>query len=452
MDAIVSTPFATEFHPQIFSTGSLEDEITELAASITVATARLLLLIAELDRREPWGAQGLRSCAHWLNWKCGIDLGAAREKVRVARALGELPLIRAAFTCGEISYSKVRAMTRVATADNEDYLLMIARHGTAAHVERLVRGYRRAKRLEDGAVANKVHASRTLHWHWDEDGSLVLHGRLPAEMGAVVIKALQAAADEIDIPDSDENVSAETSDIADPHANRRADALYRIAEQHLANTAQPVRQADRYQVVVHVDANSLAQETDNPRCEIEHGPPLATETARRIACDASIVAVHTDDNGTILDIGRKTRSVPPAIRRALSIRDGGCRFPGCTQHRFVDAHHVHHWADGGATSLTNLVLLCRHHHRLIHEDGFEVTARDDGELLFFNPSGGLIPSVPAAMQPQRSVEDVTFECDIDVSAETLLPKWYGEAMDLGMAVEGLFVRAANGRDSPHGGF
>ena len=440
MDAAVSSPTSAPFDPKLISTDFLEDEITELAACITVATARLLLLVAELDRREPWGAMGLRSCAHWLNWKCGIDMGAAREKVRVARALGELPLIGAAFACGKVSYSKVRAMTRVASVDNEEYLLMIAQHGTAAHVERLVRGYRRAKRLEDNAVANEAHAARNLHWHWDDDGTRVLNARVPAEMGAVVVKALEAAMAEYDDGFSVENVSAETSEAYEPHAARRADALCRIAEQHLANAAAPVKQADRYQVVLHVDAGTLEQTTEPRSCAIEHGPPIADETARRIACDASVVTMRSDDDGSLLDVGRKTRVIPPAIRRALNARDHGCRFPGCCQHQFVDAHHVRHWADGGVTSLSNPVLLCRHHHRLIHEGGFKVITPDDGAFLFFHPAGNLIAEAPELSVPAQTVGAITAALGIDVSAETLCPQWYGESMDLGLAVAGLYER------------
>jgi len=208
MDHVISSPYSYSFNPEQLSNESLQDSITELAACITVATAQLLTLIAELDRREAWGDWGVRSCAHWLNWKCGIGLGAAREKVRVARALETLPLINAAFASGEVSYSKVRAMTRIATAENEDTLLMIARHGTAAHVEDLVRSYRRAQRNEETASANKVYSERKLTWYWDEDGSLVINARLPAESGALVLKALEAAADELNEQALAENVAA----------------------------------------------------------------------------------------------------------------------------------------------------------------------------------------------------------------------------------------------------
>lgn len=199
----------------------LESEIMQLAARISAATCQLLILIAEFDERRAWADWGIRSCAHWLNWKCGISLNAAREKVRVARSLAKLPEISAAFKLGEVSYSKVRAMTRVATADNEAYLLGIARAGTAAHVEGLVRRYQRVKALEE---ANGAHATRTFSFYTDADGSFIFHGRMTAEQGALLVKAVEKAKDALreDAPD----VSAETSPEL-RHGNDRAmEAVY----------------------------------------------------------------------------------------------------------------------------------------------------------------------------------------------------------------------------------
>ena len=174
----------------------LEDQITELSAHIFAATFRLLELIREFDECEGWGGTGIRSCAHWLNWKCGISLGAAREKVRVAHALKELPLTSAVFREGRVSYSKVRAMTRVATSKNEKYLIRIARHGTAHHVERLVRNYRKVKRIEALELENTRHAQRELSWLLDDEGYWVLRGRFTAEQGALIQKSLERAMEE----------------------------------------------------------------------------------------------------------------------------------------------------------------------------------------------------------------------------------------------------------------
>ena len=172
---------------------ALAAAVSTLAAHIHAATGRLLGLIAELDRREVWAAQGALSCAHWLSWACGIDTHTAREKVRVARALTELPLLSEALAKGELGYSKVRALTRIATAGNEADLLNIGLHGTAQHVEKFVRLHRRAKRAEETERADAQHESRGLTFWHDDDGTVVLHGRFPPEMGARILSALDAA-------------------------------------------------------------------------------------------------------------------------------------------------------------------------------------------------------------------------------------------------------------------
>ena len=304
----VCVPALIACAPEGLSARDLEDEITTLSASISIATWRLLMLIAELDRRGTWQQYGVLSCAHWLNWKCGIDMGAAREKVRVARALENLPLVSDALARGELSYSKARAITRVATPESEDYLLMIARHGTASHVEKLVRTYRRVDRLHEAARARSSHAQRALRWSYDDDGSMVITVRVPAEQGALVVQAIHAAVDSHApsamapianplprtfprkrraCPSSNSFDNAES-----PVAARRADALCHVAEQFLAHEAVTSRQAERYQVVVHVDRADAGRRRHAECCHIEHGGAIAAETARRLVCDASVVTME----------------------------------------------------------------------------------------------------------------------------------------------------------------
>jgi hypothetical protein len=187
----------------------LEAQITQLAGHLNAANYRWLMLVAEFDRREGWADGSTPSCAHWLGWKCGIDAGAAREKVRVARALEALPLISAAMARGALSYSKVRALTRVATAQTEDTLLMIALHGTAHHVETLVRRYRRAQEACELGRDAVQHAHRGVHWFYDDDGSLVLRARLPAETGALLVQALELATKDVPGAPASPGVSAE---------------------------------------------------------------------------------------------------------------------------------------------------------------------------------------------------------------------------------------------------
>ncbi|MGH6820789.1 MAG: DUF222 domain-containing protein, partial [Methylocella sp.] len=364
----------------------LEDEITELAAHIDAATFRWLELIREFDECEGWAGDGIRSCAHWLNWRCGIALGAARERVRVAHALKELPNTCTAFREGRVSYSKVRAITRAATPRNEDVLLNIAFHGTAWHVERAVRVYRRDQRQRALERENHRHDLRELNWYFDDEGCLVMKARFTPEQGAVIRQAVEAVMEEMF--EERKNVPAETSEFERPSpvkqqpeaiCSRRADALVRIAE-----TCRPgspglslepgtgCSSGERFVVNIHTQIETLKADGCGAESELEDGGNVPAETSRRLACDAGVVHWldrhgNSPHGAEALSVGRKTRTVPPAIRRALQRRDGGCRFPGCTCSRFVDAHHIHHWADGGATHINNLVLLCRHHHRLVHE-------------------------------------------------------------------------------------
>ncbi|MEN8145512.1 MAG: DUF222 domain-containing protein, partial [Gemmatimonadota bacterium] len=149
--------------------------------------------------------------------------------------------------------------------------------------------------------------------------------------------------------------------------------------------------AERYQVLLHVDADTLASEGQQGRSELEDGTRVAAETSRRHTCDGAVVTVGRGPDGSVLSAGRRTRTISPALRRALEARDCGCRFPGCGL-RFTDAHHVRHWADGGETSLENLLLLCRHHHRLVHEQGWRIELWRSGtgqtdQPAFVDPKG-----------------------------------------------------------------
>jgi hypothetical protein len=420
----------------------LENGITELSAHIYAATYRLLELIREYDECEGWAQPGLRSCAHWLNWKCGISIGAAREKVRVANALKNLTKISDAFREGRISYSKVRAMTRVATPENEDYLMMIARHGTATHVDRLVRLYRRVKRTEALEQENHRHEIRELTLYPDDDGSFVVHGRLTAEQGALVKKALEAVMDE-DFSER-KNAPAETPDdeiYPRPQwcASHRADALVRISEAYLSDKAKESNSGDRYLVHVHTDVETLKSDGTGAEAELEDCGHICAESSRRLSCDAGVVHWLENSDGEPLSVGRKTRSISPAIRRALKHRDGGCRFPGCTCTRFVDAHHIRHWADGGVTSMDNLTLLCRHHHRLVHEGGFGVEMDVGGQMRFTKPDGQVMPDNGETHPRGNVIALRTAHADsgIHITAETTITKWCGERMDDQMAVEGL---------------
>jgi len=422
---------------------ALEREITDLCAQINAASYRLLQLIAELDDTGPWGTWGLQSCAHWLNWRCGIGMNAAREKVRVAHALKSLPAISSAFESGRLSFSKVRALTRIADGANEAELLELAFHATAAQVEKLVRAYRGVSRRAEREQAMISHAARELNYYHDDDGCLVIRARLPAEEGAVVLQALNAAMDarhaakndvavnaDAENAETADDVTAETSENENRFAQRRADALTAMAETALRHGPESQSSGERYQVVVHVTAETLTED-EGGRSELNNGQRIAPDTARRIACDGSLLRITEDVAGNPLDIGRKTRAVPPAMHRALRSRDGGCRFPGCTHDRFVDAHHIRHWANGGETSTDNLVLLCRRHHRLVHEGGFGLERIACGTLQFTRPDGQVIAEHPRL--PETLDIDAFRGQPID-AADWIIP---GDVLNLDLAVSGL---------------
>jgi len=473
-------------------------EISELCSYIYAAEHRFLTLLREFDEEKSWQWLGFPTCASWLNFKCSMGMNTARERVRVANALGKLPKIDARFATGALSYSKVRAMTRIADESIEDYLLMIAKYGTAYHVEKLVSQYRGVLRRRDAEAACTAYDNRQLNYYFDGDGSLVIKGRFPAEQGALIIKALEMAMEKDFGMDREpvapqealqqdgesavsevQDVSAETSDQPKrvPIATRRADALAQVAETYM--NAEPVANAtaDRYQVVVHVMerepvALQGALQQDNPHVSAEtsasivpqslshihvlrdtrssgpkeaflqDGPCVSAETSRRIACDSSLLGIREGENGEPLSIGRKTRSIPPAMRRALRNRDGGCRFPGCTHDKFVDGHHIQHWADGGETSLDNLVLLCRHHHHLVHEGGFSCEKTNDGEIFFQDQGHRPLPQwsdMPAISEDNINAWFDRKFFEDGMKPEACAAQWgAGERMDWHMAVGNFF--------------
>jgi len=527
----------------------LGDRIAELASRIQAATYELLVLIRDFDTRGAWS--GFASCAVWLSWRTGLAPGAAREHVRVAQALAGLPKLSDAMRRGRISYSKVRAVTRVATPETEQTLLDVALAGTAAHVERVVRAWRRTDRAAERDEDRQRQADRTLRTWVDEDGMVVVRGRLTPEAGSAFRRALEAAvaADGGAAVAADGGAAAgaggaQRTDAVDEAVGvertlgqRQADALGRLAECALAGGLDRGTAGDRYQVVLHVDAETLVEDaaadgqeldaggadvhhdlpagtrrmpTEAPRraatlsnddgkggavAECEHaatasagcsdgrhvpagtrrpvlraaagcpGPHAAQgqaalaedggirvgqETARRIACDSATVTMRHGADGGVLDVGRRTRTVSPALRRALAARDGQCRFPGCAARR-CDAHHIEHWADGGETALSNLVLLCRRHHRAVHEEGFRLQVDAGGALTFLRPDGRPLPEAPAAPAwdgpALAPVDGRLAAAGIGIDADTA-PRWQGERLDLGWAISVLWRPRAGADPAP----
>jgi hypothetical protein len=210
-----------------------------------------------------------------------------------------------------------------------------------------------------------------------------------------------------------------------------------MAESYVAKGPAALTGGDRCQVTVHVDAAVLDDPGAEGRAEIEDGPWIASDTVRRLACEASLVQMLDDRTGLPLDVGRRTRSIPPAIRRAWKVRDGGCRFPACTQTPWVDGHHIRHWADGGETRLDNLVLLCRFHHRLVHEGGFELYRDAHGDIRFKSPDGRALPPGEPSKRNGSLKQLLNMQRRLGISAQTCVTQWDGVRMDHAMAIEGL---------------
>ncbi len=434
----------------------IEEEITGLAAHLAAAECRWLVLIGEFDRREGFSEWGCRSTAHYLNWRVGVSMRTAFERVRVGRTLLGLPVLRGAFSRGELSYSKVRAVTKMACRENDAELVELARHATAAQIERIAAGVSKV-RSRDRAAA-KAHVERYLHYSWDADGSLLIWAKIPPEHGAVVLEALRAVIEEIDLESfvaghdtetndvvaADDECSAEHSDEptdpddrvdpSDPWSARQADALVRMAETVLANGA--AARTDRFQVAIHGDLDALYDPDGDGTFELPNGTTLARSTVERILCDCDTVPVLELD-GTPIDTGKKSPNVARRQRRQVTARDRHCRFPGCTEARYVDVHHIVWQSRGGPTEVWNLLLLCRFHHRLIHQHHFKIQGTH-GDVTFHRPDGTPIDDAPGIQATGPGIVEQHRIAGLTVDPETITSRWDGSPLDpfgLNLAVE-----------------
>ena len=459
----------------------VEAQICELAGHLAAATCRFLVLLGDFDARRGWASWEMGSCAQWLSWKCQMSSGTAREHVRVARALRELPVIRARFAAGRLSYAKVRALTRIATAATEAGLAGLAGPMTANQLERFARAHRRVTRADDA----DARVRRRLTWRVEEDGSLSGTFRLPPLAGAVLLKALRAACADLEgLPSGPPaGVSAETPatpgapDADAPDTGRPvvrtssdlADGLVAVAESFLAGKVAGADDAEIYQVVVHAGTDVLAgpavpaadpgvsaetspaparvpgDPADPARCHVEDGPAISVSTAQMIACTAALSWMRHGDAGEILALGRRRRRPSSAIRRAARERDHcRCRFPGCESRR-VDLHHIQHWANGGRTDLDNLISLCPYHHKVVHDRGYLIAAPPGRTFTFYRPDGTPLPSSPPLPEPDGPIGQAH---DAAITPDTIIPPWYGERLDLNHAIWACFANARTKEEEP----
>ena len=405
----------------------IERELAELSAQVDAAKHRQLMLIHEADVEGCWAHTGARSCVDWLGWRIGMTAGTAREHLRVARALKKLPLIDAEMERGKLSYSKVRALTRVATPENEETLSDMALNSTAAMLERICRGVKLASRDEDGELIAAPEPERWVNSRWEGDGMTRVTAVLSADEAELLMETLRSVRETMKSDESE----------AEPSL---ADALVHVAEQ--AATEKKVQEAqtrttggDAQMVVLHLRESMLG---DGVVTQLEDGSRVSAETFRRVACDASLLPVLEGELGQVLNVGRKTRSIPPAVRRAVEAKHGRCcSFPGCTSTRFIHFHHVQHWAHGGDTSARNLLPLCSFHHRLVHEGGWTVQYDGAGAPEFRHPEGRPLPpwmtmpsTPPDVIERMREAHAV-----FDIDEDTGLCDWDGQPLDLYACVD-----------------
>jgi len=474
----------------------LGERIAEHAAHLDAAMHRLLADLREFDQRGGWHAQGALSCAHWLSWRVGWELVTARERVRVANKLGELPAIDDALRRGEVSYSKARALVRVATPANEALLLDHARLMTAAQLEKLTHKYALVQRHGQDPHSTGDMQRRHVRRRDTEDGMVKIEAVLHPEEAELVWAMLDHRARELvrdplsptrkagddaaesrrcdqnrgvaDVADSSPpqasvgsgsdgiGDSAETRNVSESTSGRdagglqqRADAARRAFSRAdaLVSLAQGYLRGDRperspIEVTLTIAASSLHSEAADPLEAGEMGESfLSQQAARRLSCDAAVVEITESEHGVPLSVERKRRTIAGALRRALYRRDSTCTFPGCTHRIFLEGHHIKHWADGGETSLNNTALLCSFHHRYVHEYGYEIELGPDQRPQFRDPYGRVVTAAP----PRPDVEDLgwpriqAMNAPLGIDADTIACQWDGQPVDYGTIVGHLVV-------------
>jgi hypothetical protein len=434
----------------------LAGRIGAAAALSAQSECTLLELVGEFDASNAirfW--TDVKSVAHWLAWSCSMNLGVAREHVRVARALRRMPTITEAFRAGRLSYSKVREVTRVVDVVDEARLCELAQTATAAQLAVMISAFRSADRRRIGQQPRRqvTVAER-------EDGMVEIRARLPKEEAAVLIAAMETAKDQFGPPPA--KPGEQPNEVAATPPYSRADALVDVSRAFVASAPEDRSGEDRHLVVVHVDAGLLtdppagSESEDVPAgtsrtpgavCHIDGVGSIEPGSAARLACDATLLGAITNSAGEVLHLGRTRRLVSRAQRRALTIRDRMCRYPGCAQTRHLDAHHVIGWAAGGPTDLDNLILLCRWHHTAIHEggvtithgaDGWRFTLRDGSQPQPWHTSDTLADLLAA--HARRTAEAIDGVDRFDhTDARSIRPRWAGEPFSVHDCVQALFT-------------
>ena len=356
-----------------------------LSQDITSSLADQIELLVRFDDLQGWKSSGANHCAAWMNTELGVSLKRGWEYLRIGRKLRLLPTTTALFRAGKLSWSKVRLIANVADRENEKTLCHAALDGSVSEVQRLCEGYRwqEGDKDEDDEKnrALRQWQSRSFTWQETTFGSTRIQLTLPPDLAQAFLNSVEQSLNQLDSSEKKDRDTDSDSNIS----QRRADAAVLMAETSLQQAGREIATADRYQVIVSVDATDLSTrehhaQTPSKRPTLKGAGPIARETARRIACDCS-VSTHLTSNGEPMSIGRKSRICPTTMARTIKERDQHCQFYGCTKTHHLQIHHLVHWADGGETSVENCASLCSYHHHLVHEGGYTIEHASNSEKL-----------------------------------------------------------------------
>jgi hypothetical protein len=361
---------------------SMGDDLKELRRHINGCEAEFTRRLTRFDRGQGYAATAALSAKSWLRWMCNFSPSAASDRVAVSRELACLPQTMEAFAEGDFSYPHAAMIARTAErlgekmeANAETIMVTAAKELDPARL-RVVTMHLRHFMDPDSVLdeANESNELRFLHLSQTLDGVFYLNGRFDSESGAILQTALNALSGP---PMSEDKRSP---------SQRRADTLVELARQHLDRGSLPEVGGQRPHLAVTVSMATLAKQPGSPAAELEWAQPIPADTARRLACDAAITPIFLGSESNQPQAGQTTRSISGSQRKALVARDKGCRFPGCDRPAdWTDAHHIQHWADGGKHSMPNLVLLCRRHHRKVHEEGWNLVVVEGGGIAAVPP-------------------------------------------------------------------
>jgi len=358
----------------------IEKGLSQFFGVSAAGLAQACLWLREADRRQQFLADGSPNMTQWLSGRFGVRHSTARRLVATARRLQTLPVLSERFGEGVLSFDQVEALARTATPDTEADLVEEALGMSNAALDRAARRANPRTPEEEKSVWER----RELFIQKNLDQSEGrLSARMPGDEIEIVANAISARADQMP-------VNPETG-IHDPYPARMADGLVELCATSGDQTTPP-------QLTIHADLETLT-ETIGGVAELETGAVITNQTAQRLGCDC-IIETAVYDHNQFLGVGRRSRTIPRWLRRQLNHRDGGCRFPGCENTRFVQAHHILYWSLGGRTDLDNLILLCGYHHRFLHEHGWKITGIPNGQVQFHKPDGQVYPPPRPDLDPR----------------------------------------------------